>query len=282
MPWIGEYITGIYNYGVNIAGILAAIMLMAGGLLWLVSGGDAGRITQAKELIIGSVTGLIILAGSYIILIQIDPNLVKFAPLNIGTINYPDENWPVTKTAAQSAPTYCGCVAWKTLYDTSNLKTAQAIDAKLSGTPLAGQGTLTAQLCQTTKIDPALVLAIWSQDSSYATAGAGKTNMNPGNVTCGTQTSGAGWTCNGRFRQYTDFNAAITDWFNVVGKGRRLQSANTIRDLIKTYAPPTDSNNTQGYINSVMTTLDAAHGDLKASDGSPAALQKCSDINTGC
>jgi hypothetical protein len=85
--WIGEYITGIYNYGLSVAGILAAIMLMAGGLLWLVSGGDAGRITQAKELIVGSITGLIILAASFIILVQINPNLVKFNPLSIGTIS---------------------------------------------------------------------------------------------------------------------------------------------------------------------------------------------------
>ena len=86
VPWIGEYITGIYNYGLSVAGILAAIMLMAGGLLWLISGGDVGKITQAKELIVGSVTGLIILAASFIILVQINPNLVKFNPLSIGTI----------------------------------------------------------------------------------------------------------------------------------------------------------------------------------------------------
>jgi hypothetical protein len=86
VPWIGEYISIIYNYGLNIAGILAAIMLMAGGLLWLVSGGDASRITQAKELIIGSITGLIILVGSYILLIQINPDLVNFQPLGIGVI----------------------------------------------------------------------------------------------------------------------------------------------------------------------------------------------------
>lgn len=86
VPWIGQYISGVYNYGLNIAGILAAIMLMAGGVLWLISGGDASRITQAKELIIGSITGLIILVGSYILLIQINPDLVSFQPLGIGTI----------------------------------------------------------------------------------------------------------------------------------------------------------------------------------------------------
>jgi len=86
IPWLSQYILALYNYGLSIAGILAAIMLMAGGLLWLISGGDASKITQAKELIIGSVTGLIILASSYIILMQINPNLTQLYPISIGTI----------------------------------------------------------------------------------------------------------------------------------------------------------------------------------------------------
>lgn len=86
VPWIGKYIKAIYNYGLGIAGILAALVLMAGGVLWLVSRGDASRITQAKELIIGSVTGLIILTGSYVLLIQINPDLVNFKSITIGQI----------------------------------------------------------------------------------------------------------------------------------------------------------------------------------------------------
>jgi len=57
---------------------------------------------------------------------------------------------------------------------------------------------------------------------------------------------------------------------------------NTIRDLIKTYAPPTDNNDTQAYINMVMSEIDAAHGNLKDTDGSAAALQKCANISSGC
>ncbi len=86
VPWIGEYISGIYDYALSIAGILAAIMLMAGGVLWLVSGGDASKITQAKELIISSITGLIILASSYVILIQINPDLINLNPITVNAV----------------------------------------------------------------------------------------------------------------------------------------------------------------------------------------------------
>jgi 3D (Asp-Asp-Asp) domain-containing protein len=86
IPWLGQYIAGIYNYALAIAGILAALMLMAGGVIWLISGGDASKITQAKEIIIGSVTGLIILAASYVILIQINPELVNLGSITISNI----------------------------------------------------------------------------------------------------------------------------------------------------------------------------------------------------
>ncbi len=85
-PWLSEYILAIFNYGLSVAGILAAIVLMAGGVLWLVSSGDASKITQAKELILGSITGLIILSSSYIILVQINPNLIQLNPISIGNI----------------------------------------------------------------------------------------------------------------------------------------------------------------------------------------------------
>jgi len=84
---LGRYILSIYNYGLAIVGILAAIILMAGGLLWLSSGGSATKIGQAKELMIGSVVGLIILSGAWIILNTINPNLTQLPSIDTLIIN---------------------------------------------------------------------------------------------------------------------------------------------------------------------------------------------------
>ncbi len=86
IPWIGQYIAGVYQYGLAAAGILAAVILMASGLMWLVSGGDVSKISQAKELIVGSIIGIVILSSSYIILTQINPDLVTYKPISIGTV----------------------------------------------------------------------------------------------------------------------------------------------------------------------------------------------------
>lgn len=74
---LSKYIIAIYNYGLAIAGILATIVLMGGGVLWLVSGGESGKINQAKELITGSITGAIILVAAWMILNTVNPNLVN-------------------------------------------------------------------------------------------------------------------------------------------------------------------------------------------------------------
>jgi len=86
IPWIAEYIQFVYQYGLGIGGILAAVVLMAGGLIWLVSGGDVSKVSQAKSLIIGSITGLMILFGSYILLTQINPNLVSLRSISLKMI----------------------------------------------------------------------------------------------------------------------------------------------------------------------------------------------------
>lgn len=87
---IASYIGAIYNYGMAIAGILATLVLMGAGVIWLTSGGDSGKITQAKELISGSIAGLLILVVSWVILNTVNPDLVNLksiAPTNIATID---------------------------------------------------------------------------------------------------------------------------------------------------------------------------------------------------
>jgi hypothetical protein len=82
-PWIGEYVAGIYKYAIGIVGILAAVVLMIGGVMWIVAGGNATMIGEAKSWIGASLTGLVIALCSYLILYQINPALTVFNPLQI-------------------------------------------------------------------------------------------------------------------------------------------------------------------------------------------------------
>jgi hypothetical protein len=81
--WINEYIAGIYNYAIGIVGILATVVLMVGGIVWLTAGGNPTRIGEAKAYIGASLSGLIIALSSYMILYQVNPKLVGFGGLRI-------------------------------------------------------------------------------------------------------------------------------------------------------------------------------------------------------
>jgi hypothetical protein len=80
---LGLYIKGIYDYGLSIAGILAAIVLMAGGLIWLTSAGNETKVGQAKSMIISSITGLVILFSAWIILNTVNPKLLDMQAISV-------------------------------------------------------------------------------------------------------------------------------------------------------------------------------------------------------
>lgn len=85
-PWVGIYIKAVYKFLVGISGMLAVIVMMAGGYYWLFAGGNAGRVTQAKEYIGGAIMGLALALGSYMILNLINPDILQLEPIRVGSI----------------------------------------------------------------------------------------------------------------------------------------------------------------------------------------------------
>ncbi|KKQ59768.1 MAG: hypothetical protein US81_C0037G0003 [Parcubacteria group bacterium GW2011_GWE2_38_18] len=74
---IGEYIRWFYKYAIGAVGILATIVMMFGGVLWITAMGSPERITDAKAWITASLTGLFLALTSYLMLATINPALVN-------------------------------------------------------------------------------------------------------------------------------------------------------------------------------------------------------------
>jgi hypothetical protein len=70
-----EYIKYLFNFGIAIGGILAFLVLVFGGFLWMTSAGDPTAIGKAKTKMFGGIIGLCLLLGSWIIIGMIDPDL---------------------------------------------------------------------------------------------------------------------------------------------------------------------------------------------------------------
>lgn len=86
VPFIAQYISAIYEYGLSIAGVLGVLILMSAGLLWMVSGGDSNKTTKAKQMITGSLTGLLLLFGLVLFLNFLNPDLDGNKPISLESI----------------------------------------------------------------------------------------------------------------------------------------------------------------------------------------------------
>lgn len=72
------YIASIYKMAIGIAGALAVLMIVIGGIQYTASMGNPGAIGAAKTRIWAAISGLILALFSYIILNTINPDLVNF------------------------------------------------------------------------------------------------------------------------------------------------------------------------------------------------------------
>ena len=64
---VNDIVEDVINIFSVVVGIIAVIMIIIGGLKYITSGGDSGKVTSAKNSIIYAVIGLIIVALAQII-----------------------------------------------------------------------------------------------------------------------------------------------------------------------------------------------------------------------
>lgn len=86
IPYIGQYINGVFEYAVGLLAFIAVMTIVVAGLMWATAGGNASRISSAKEAIGRAFIGLGILLGSYTILYIIDPNLTQLGPISLNVV----------------------------------------------------------------------------------------------------------------------------------------------------------------------------------------------------
>jgi hypothetical protein len=87
VPWLANYIGGIYKYLLGIGALLATITMMVGGFLWIMSSGNPQAIGDAKGWINGAVIGLILLSTTWLILNEVNPELTRLKSINIKMID---------------------------------------------------------------------------------------------------------------------------------------------------------------------------------------------------
>ena len=70
-------ITGIINAVIAVLGIVAVIVIIMGGISYMTSSGDAGKVKKAKDTILYGIIGLIIVVLAFAIVNFVIVNILK-------------------------------------------------------------------------------------------------------------------------------------------------------------------------------------------------------------
>ena len=100
----GAFVKNFYQYALFISGILAFGAIVYGGIRYAMARGNPSGETEAKAWIWSALLGLLLLAGAYLILYTVNPNLVN---LKLPTL--PNAPAPAQQTVTgQQGTVQCG------------------------------------------------------------------------------------------------------------------------------------------------------------------------------
>ena len=93
-----QYIQYFFIFGLSLIGFLAVAALVVGGIMWMI-GGSITSTEKAKNIIVGAVSGVVLLLCSYLLLYTIDPSLTNLTPKKLDIVNIPKvQGGPDTST----------------------------------------------------------------------------------------------------------------------------------------------------------------------------------------
>ena len=96
----GAYIKNFYSYALFLSGLLAFGAIVYGGIKYAISRGNPSGETEAKAWIWSALLGMLLLAGAYLILFTVNPNLVNLA---LPSLPAPAATAPQSITGQQGA-----------------------------------------------------------------------------------------------------------------------------------------------------------------------------------
>ena len=62
-----ESAVDIINIILGFLGIVALVIVVAGGFLWMTAGGNEEKVTKARQMLVAGITGLVIILAAYAI-----------------------------------------------------------------------------------------------------------------------------------------------------------------------------------------------------------------------
>lgn len=80
-----DLITSIIGIVMSFLGVIAVLIMLWGGFIWMTAGGEQDKVDKAKKLIISGIIGLVIIFAAYAIASFVIANMQSFTGSNIGS-----------------------------------------------------------------------------------------------------------------------------------------------------------------------------------------------------
>lgn len=122
-----KFIKYMYKWSMVAASVLAVLMVIIAGIEYMMSMGNSSRVKSAKKKAVGAISGVILLAGSYVILNTLNPALVN---LRIPSV------WLIKES--KLAPKWCNKLKNETIavkYNQGTNSITEFEDAKFNQNP---------------------------------------------------------------------------------------------------------------------------------------------------
>jgi hypothetical protein len=125
-----------------------------------------------------------------------------------------------------------------------------------AGSPACGQEQELYNEGVAANINPAYAMAFFKHESSFGTAGMAMSTRSLGNLRC--YNGAACSMVNGGYASFGSWSDGFQAWYNLINNLYIKQwHANTVETIIPHYAPSSDGNNEQGYIDAVVSDVQA-------------------------
>lgn len=128
---ISSYLIGIYNFLLSIVGIVAVMMLILGGMRYISAAGNSAAIGEAKSMIEGAISGLLLALLSWLIVSTINPDILY--------VKQPGMTNPGTKTLDTYNPGDSNCLSVSSYKYCDGSTTQNCICASGNTIPCEGQ-----------------------------------------------------------------------------------------------------------------------------------------------
>jgi len=109
IPYLAIYLTGLQKYLIGVGLIAAALIIIYGGILYIVASTGV-KVSDAKEKIKDGLLGLSIILGSVAILSMINPNTTQFGSMKVKVVGSVDT--PVSPSAVRALVEESAKIRW--------------------------------------------------------------------------------------------------------------------------------------------------------------------------